>query len=88
MKRYSVDNARNAAEKWVLRRPNGLRVAYADTRAEALELASDLNELLRLRVLLAWQCGHLAESQACALLLATPENLVHWRDTCLSRMVP
>ena len=82
---YSVDTKKNAAGKWPVRDPEKIRVATTDTRAEGLALAYDLNELRQLRVLLAWECGQIAESQACALLQGTPEKLAAWRDTCLRR---
>lgn len=84
---YTVDEKKNRTTgKWIIRRPDDLRLAYADTRDEAQAIARDLNELQRLRVILAWQCGQLAESQACAILGAKAEDLARWRDTCLGRL--
>ena len=84
MRRHSVDRKKNQTrDQWIIRRPDGIKLAYADTNAEAWEIARRLDNAEELRVLLAWQCGQLAESQACALLEATPEQLAHWRDTCL-----
>ena len=83
---YRSDNKKNATTgKWIVRRPDGIKRAYTDTRDEALALSADLNELRELRVLLAWTCGQLAESQACAMLGATPEQIKTWRDTCLRK---
>ena len=80
---YLVDSKKNAAGRWVVRDPGHAPVATTMTRAEGQALARALGELRRLRVLLAWTCGQLAESQACALLRAKPEDLALWRDTCL-----
>ena len=84
--RYTIDDKKNAnAGKWVVRRPDGARCAYTDRHDEASFLVCSLNELAMLRIVLAWQCGQLAESQACALIGpgTKPEDLKKWRDTCL-----
>lgn len=69
--------------RWVVKDPDGEQLAVCRTESRARSICADLNELKRLRVVLAWHSKSLTEAQACAALGCKPADLTLWLRTCL-----
>lgn len=73
--------------RWRLNDEGGKCVALVETQDGADALASQLNELKRLRVLLAVSAKSLSISQACAILGygIRPEDITRMTGQCLAK---